>query len=349
MLKVKSELNTKTWLSLGHAIAGVAVTAIVAVIAYLLQSKNVNNETIFKVVDLPGRGKGLIATRDIEQGELLIREKPLFTVPHTISSAPAQFVWNKVQNLTLVDRESYMNLSYVGLPEWVDPRTQHEEVGLAIFQTNAVSAGDSVGIFPHMARLNHGCAGSFNSVYSWREKEEVLVVHALKSIRQGQELLTTYMDTKQPRVQRRAYLAEHYGFECSCSVCSLPDELSRASDERLSKMASLYTRFSSWGTGSISGREAIEIANQIWEIGEEERYWSERGRLAADAALVAASHSDYEATRMWAETARRWYGKELGEDSWQAMEMAVAAESVEARGGWGSRKQEHVGGPAHTN
>jgi hypothetical protein len=52
---------------------------------------------------------------------------------------------------------------------------------------------------------------------------------------------------------------------------------------------------------------------------------------------------------MWAETARRWYGKELGEDSLQAVEMAVAAESVEARGGWGSRKQEHVGGPAHTN
>lgn len=57
-------------------------------------------------------------------------------------------------------------------------------------------------------------------------------------------------------------------------------------------MASLYTRFSSWGTGGISGREAIEIANQIWEIGEEEGYWSERGRLAADATWVAASHSE---------------------------------------------------------
>ena len=87
---------------------------------------------------------------------------------------------------TPVDRESYMNLSYVRLPKRVDPRTQPEEVALAIFQTNAVAAGDSVGIFPRMARLNHGCAGSFNSVYSWREKEEVLVVHALKSIRQGQ-------------------------------------------------------------------------------------------------------------------------------------------------------------------
>ena len=36
------------------------------VIAYLLQSKAVNNESVFKVVDLPGKGKGLVAIRDIK-------------------------------------------------------------------------------------------------------------------------------------------------------------------------------------------------------------------------------------------------------------------------------------------
>lgn len=57
----------------------------------------------------------------------------------------------------------------------------------------------------------------------------------------------------------------------------------------------------------------------------------------------------YEATRMWAEMALRWYGQELGADSSQALEMAVVATAVEAHGGWGSRKQEHVGKPTHTN
>lgn len=42
----------------------------------------------------------------------------------------------------------------------------------------------------------------------------------------------------------------------------------------------------------MSGREAVEIAKEIWAIGEEEEYWSERGQLAADAAWVAASHSE---------------------------------------------------------
>lgn len=62
----------------------------------------------------------------------------------------------------------------------------NEELALAIFQNNAVAAGETTGIFPRMARLNHGCSHAFNVVYSWRDNEGVLVVHALKPIQEGQ-------------------------------------------------------------------------------------------------------------------------------------------------------------------
>lgn len=55
-------------------------------------------------------------------------------------------------------------------------------------------------------------------------------------------------------------------------------------------MAELYGRFSTWGSGHLTGKQAIDIAREIWTVGEEEGYWSERGQLAADAALVAAAH-----------------------------------------------------------
>lgn len=76
-------------------------------------------------------------------------------------------------------------------------------------------------------------------------------------------------------------------------MCSLPSALSEASDRRLSKMAELYSRFATWQSRAISGKAAVEIARKIWAIGEEEGYWSERGRLAADAAWVAAAHTEY--------------------------------------------------------
>lgn len=66
------------------------------------------------------------------------------------------------------------------------PENHPDEVALAIFQTNAVAAGDGVGIFPRMARLNHGCSSAFNVVYTWREWEKALVVYALKNIRKGE-------------------------------------------------------------------------------------------------------------------------------------------------------------------
>lgn len=57
-------------------------------------------------------------------------------------------------------------------------------------------------------------------------------------------------------------------------------------------MTELYSRLATWQHEKIDGIEAIQIAREIWGIGEQEGYWSERGRLAADASWVAAAHSE---------------------------------------------------------
>ncbi|KAF4581455.1 hypothetical protein EYR40_009741 [Pleurotus pulmonarius] len=303
----------------------------------LLEERPVDDVDLFEVVQLPGKGMGLVALRDIEPGQLLIREKPLFTVPSQISSSPASLIWSSLARVTPFERDAFLNLSYVHFPSHLNPEDHPEEVALAIFQTNAVSAGDDVGIFPRMARLNHGCSSAFNAVYSWRESEGVLVVHALKGIRKGEELLTTYTDTKRPRRHRREYLSGQYGFSCTCAVCSLPSQQSRASDRRLSAMVDKYQRLSTWAQGSIGKDEAINLTNEIWALGEEEGYWSERGRLAADAAWVAAAHSDVDAVKTWALKAKIWYSRELGSDSEQVKEMESVLEQPQSHRAWGTR------------
>jgi hypothetical protein len=91
----------------------------------------------------------------------------------------------------------------------------------------------------------------------------------------------------------RRYLKQRYDFHCMCTYCTLPDEESKASDIRLTTMSDLYKHLSLWGHGTIDGQEAIQIVKQIWAVGGEEGYTSERGRLAADAMIVAAAHSEY--------------------------------------------------------
>lgn len=58
-------------------------------------------------------------------------------------------------------------------------------------------------------------------------------------------------------------------------------------------MSELYSRFSTWQHGALAGKQAAQIATEIWHLGDEEGYWSERGRLAADLAWIAAAHSEY--------------------------------------------------------
>ncbi|KAK0464306.1 uncharacterized protein EV420DRAFT_1036375 [Desarmillaria tabescens] len=305
---------------------------------------NQRNSPPFEVVDLPGKGKGVVATRDIQRGELVIREKPLFIVPYSTSDSPAALISHHVKSLKDLGYHAFFNLSYVNFPKDMDPEAHRDEVALAIFETNAVAAGEGIGIFPRMARLNHGCSSAFNVVYSWRPAEGEIVVHALQNISRGQ-LLTTYTNTKQPRKERREFLLEHYGFDCTCSVCSLPPSQSHASDERLNSISALYKLFSTWETHSISGAEAIDVVRRIWTLTNEEGYFSERGQLFADAALVALSHSDASAARAWAKAAAEWYGYELGQDSEQVANMGAIISKPEVHHAWGTRVHLIVGGP----
>jgi len=103
----------------------------------------------------------------------------------------------------------------------------------------------------------------------------IVVVHALRPIKEGQELVTVYTDTKRPRDERRAYLSKMYNFFCECSVCALPSNESIASDGRLTRMQNVKNKFATWGANAIDGKEATRLVNEIWEIGETEGYWSE--------------------------------------------------------------------------
>ncbi|KAF9534517.1 hypothetical protein CPB83DRAFT_873273 [Crepidotus variabilis] len=311
-------------------------------------TSNVGEPPVFKVVDIPGKGKGILAERDIKQGELVLKEKPLFVVPRDITSSPAALIYNKLQLMTAEQRRAYLDLSYVNFSEDLDPVKNPSEVALAIFQTNAVSAGENVGIFPRMARLNHGCSSAFNVVYNWRHYEQQLVVHALKDIKKGEELLTTYTDTKRPKAERRTFLASRYGFQCTCYVCSLPPQLSKASDSRLSEISKLYGEFASWSAQKIDGNEAIEMIRKIWNIEDQEGYLSERGSLAADAVWIAAAHSDSERVREWGLLAMRWFSNEIGADTPQVKDMERYVSRPETHKAWGTRSRLDVGAPGRS-
>lgn len=88
-----------------------------------------------------------------------------------VKSSPTALLNGLTAELSDTERWAFFNLSYVSDKDIVPP----DELALAIFSTNAISAGqDGVGIFPQTARLNHGCSSAFNAVYHWRDNEKRL-------------------------------------------------------------------------------------------------------------------------------------------------------------------------------
>jgi hypothetical protein len=102
----------------------------------------------------------------------------------------------------------------------------------SIFKTNALPCGpDSVtgGVYPTICLINHSCA--HNSHHSWNDMTSSETIHAIKDIKAGEEITIDY-GKPVPFDARRARLRSSFGFECDCSLCSLPHSERQESDAR---------------------------------------------------------------------------------------------------------------------
>jgi hypothetical protein len=100
---------------------------------------------------------------------MILRERPLFVVPPKINQSPKDLILSLVSQLSPIQRDQFNALSH-----HAHATAKDDEIPLAKFETNAISAGDKLGIFPKTSRLNHGCSSAFNVAYSWRNDEQVL-------------------------------------------------------------------------------------------------------------------------------------------------------------------------------
>jgi hypothetical protein len=113
---------------------------------------------------------------------------------------------------------------------------------LAIFDNNFCRTsrdGETKSIFYNYSRLNHSCMPNCHA--AWNPDTKMLTVHAVNDIRAGEELCITYhaenLDSMH-REERKKYLRERYGFECSCLGC---DPFSKSSS-LLDKIADLTNK-----------------------------------------------------------------------------------------------------------
>lgn len=174
------------------------------------------------------------AKRDIAKGERIISEKPILRVLQNIKNDDASIK----DEVDCVSEEARMQF-YQLFDAFAIEKEQRTYSG--ILKTNAIPLGlqaAECGIFPIISRINHSC--NPNVHHSWNKGINQACVHALKDIKKGEELFTSYIHIFSDSFSRAKALKKCFNFKCYCEVCSKSKTIEgRKSDERRRRLCQL--------------------------------------------------------------------------------------------------------------
>lgn len=185
------------------------------------------HDPMYEVVDIPGKGKGLIALRDIPRGTRILFEEPLFFLPDMPRDLLSEAVAAGLKTLSKDEQRQFLSL-HNNFPG-------KGALG-GLFLTNALPFSFGLGIYPTICRINHSCGP--NTYRTWNHDAKREAIHAITPIPAGQEITIGY-GAGGPFAARQARLLETFRFRCTCRVCVLDPAARRASDIRRLNMKEL--------------------------------------------------------------------------------------------------------------
>ena len=145
------------------------------------QAKSAAKTSLYTIVDIPNKGRGLKASTAIRKGTRIFAEAPLVLVDQPIKTDLAKSdekIATKLENVSLEVVSAILNMHNAHLD------TQPELVG--IVHTNAFHIDDGeVGLFKVACLMNHSCRPNVEA--EWDPYLGKLVVHANQDIRQDEE------------------------------------------------------------------------------------------------------------------------------------------------------------------
>ena len=154
---------------------------------------------------------------------------------------------------------------------------KRDVTAISTWAVNSFSAGDEAsGIFQTACRINHSCLP--NVCHCWNPILQQLTVHAVRDIKAGEELHTTYINGAcRPKKFRQNEL-KRYDFTCNCDACA-DTPFGRRSDSRRSELLSLDQVIAMFEQMPFPSplkdmRGLLRAADRILEGLEEEGYHS---------------------------------------------------------------------------
>jgi hypothetical protein len=213
-----------------------------------------DDERLFAVQALDGRGLGCVAVADIARGTRLLAEPPL-----TLEGPALPSVEEQLAVLDAAERARFFSLAQE------ERLYGHTTTVDGIVGTNGIpflnGDDDYGGVFPVASRFNHSCAAS--AIYQWNGFLGRLTVHAARDVARGEELTFNYDgfgSVFARREIRQAHLRTTFGFGCACAKCGLSGRALDASEQRTVRMGedgAYAAELAAWDVRARGGAAAL--------------------------------------------------------------------------------------------
>ncbi|KAH7716697.1 TPR domain protein [Aphelenchoides avenae] len=184
-----------------------------------------------EVVDIPGKGKGIVATRDIKKGTLLLVSKAfaIATSFNGLLNAIEEKLGRQPERIAEVAGLYYGCERHAATPRESDGKIVIDRNRLVLicsyntFQIEPFSdapeprADQGIWILPSF--FNHSCLENAGRTFYG----DVMTVFALADVKQGEELTLSYVPLMDSYEHRKSGIAA-YDVVCDCRLCELDRE-----------------------------------------------------------------------------------------------------------------------------
>ncbi|KAH7716363.1 SET domain-containing protein [Aphelenchoides avenae] len=187
-----------------------------------------------EVVDIPGKGKGVVATQDIKKGTLLLVSKAFAIVKR---DAPPLELPKTLEKKLRLHREKaaevaalhYGGARNAGAMTWKSLMTAPRLMAICKYNSFATVTYDDerpqmCGLWLLASYFNHSCLQNVHRTFYG----DVICVHATMDIKKGEEITLSYHTAFDIYKHRAARLMRGHDVVCDCRLC----ELDRADPRR---------------------------------------------------------------------------------------------------------------------
>ncbi|EAQ86247.1 hypothetical protein CHGG_07500 [Chaetomium globosum CBS 148.51] len=214
-------------------------------------------EKSFRVAEIAGKGIGLIATRPIKRGVMVMVRQPSLLVQVAAQARTDVHLRNRIyatvlEKLGVQTRGQLLGMVGRDLGDKIDKncfrlRASGEKAG-------GDGGNDYIACYPEVAMLNHDCRPSL----SYTIDGATMTVSSVRDIDVGEELSDSYIGLLSTRAQRLSEL-RHWGFNCSCAHCSMSGKEAAKSDARLRAITGLEADLDNYRKTLVMPETGLEL------------------------------------------------------------------------------------------